>query len=312
MCTLILSSIPFKAMGSPCELKIYCRDKKQKDKLFKKLTSEINRLEEKYTRFKSSSVTSTINNGAGHSQAIAIDHETAQLLHYADVLYQQSDGLFDITSGVLRRAWDFKSNKLPSPLQLDSLLPLIGWDKVIRDEYSIQLPIEGMEIDFGGFVKEYTADVIATLCLDNGISHGLVNLGGDIRIIGPHPDDSPWRVGIQHPRKPQNSIAVVDMYAGGIATSGDYERYMIIDGIRYCHLLSPFTGKSIQPEFASISVISDTCLLAGSLSTTTMLKSKGQTQWLEETELPHLKVDQTMKVSGSLKINFSDLPQTNL
>lgn len=128
----------------------------------------------------------------------------------------------------------------------------------------------------------------------------MINLGGDIRVIGPHPDETPWRVGIRHPRKPDTAIAGVDISAGGIATSGDYERYMLVNGKRYSHLLNPLTGNCIQPYFASISVIADSCLLAGSFSSIAMLKSQEDKHWLNDIGLPYLTIDQSIKLNGTL------------
>ena len=300
---LTLYSFPFKAMGSVCEAKLYVPSPNRMKDITALLTREVNRLEEKYTRYKVTSVTSEINAGAGKGHPVSIDHETAQLLHYADTLYQQSDGLFDITSGVLRNAWDFRSGQLPTPSALRQCLPLIGWQDVVLTQHSIQLPRQGMQIDFGGFVKEYTADVLSTLCQNNQVMHGLINLGGDIRVIGPHPNGSPWRVGIQHPRQGEQPIARVNVFSGGIATSGDYERYMVIDGVRYCHLLNPLTGQSIQPAFASVSVIADSCLIAGSFSSIAILKSQLEKEWLAHIDLPYLTIDQTMTTSGPLTDN---------
>lgn len=297
---LTLYSFCFKAMGSPCELKAYVNSQQEMDDITKLVVAEVRRLEEKYTRFDPQSVTSKINHSAGDSQPVSIDHETVSLLNYADVLYQQSDGLFDITSGVLRRAWDFKSNHVPTKEVLAPLLEIIGWPKVVRGADTVLLPQAGMQIDFGGFVKEYAADVVATLCLDNSVKHGLINLGGDIRIIGPHPDETPWKVGIQHPRIFSKPIATVNVERGGIATSGDYERFMTINNVRYCHLLNPENGQSIHPKFSSVSIIAETCLLAGSFSTISMLKSQNDCGWLENIGLPFLQVDQTMKMSGTL------------
>jgi thiamine biosynthesis lipoprotein len=138
--------------------------------------------------------------------------------------------------------------------------------------------------------------------MELGVFHGLVNLGGDVRIVGPHPDGSPWKVGIQHPRHPAAPIATVDMSEGAIATSGDYERFMIIDGVRYCHLLNPKTGQSIQPAYASISVIAGQCLVAGSFSTIAMLKSTEDTSWIAGGGLPYLAIDQRMGMSGTVDI----------
>lgn len=287
-------------MGSPCEINLYCDQVEKAEQVTQLLLDEINRLEDKYTRYKTTSVTSAINQSAGKTGGIHLDEETSLLLNYANSLYQQSDGLFDITSGVLRQAWNFKSNTLPSKSSIDALLPLIGWNKLKWDNSKLTLPLAGMEIDFGGFVKEYSADVLATMCIDNGVQHGLINLGGDLKAIGPHPDGSPWRVGIQHPRKPATAIAKIEITSGGIATSGDYERYMLIKGKRYSHLLNPQTGNSIQPYFASVSVVSESCLLAGSFSSIAMLKSQEDKQWLNDIGLPFLTVDQTMQLNGTL------------
>lgn len=286
-------------MGSPCEVVIYL-DSNKFLTIKKSCLAEIHRIEKKYSRFLDNSITSKINRQAGTNQAITIDQETQLLLDYADQLFKQSEGLFDITSGILRKIWNFKSLKRPSKEQIDSILPLIGWDTVIRSEDAILLPKKGMQIDFGGFVKEYTADVLATLCLDAGISHGMINLGGDIKIIGPHPDGKPWVVGIQHPRKPEQAAAKVKMHTGAIATSGDYERYMMIDDTRYCHLLSPTTGESIRSSLASVTVIADSCLLAGSLSTLAMLKSPENPKWIDDMGVPFLKISQTMAINGTI------------
>ena len=297
---LELYSTRLKAMGSPCQFDFYCDYPTQAKKITTLLIEEIKRLECKYSRYQSNSVTSKINQQAGKKKGLSLDAETVQLLHYADSLYQQSDNLFDITSGVLRRVWDFKSNQLPSKSSLQDLLSVIGWDKVHWEAPYFHLPLAEMEIDFGGFVKEYAADVLATLCVDHGIQFGLINLGGDIKVIGPHPDQSPWRVGIQHPRQPETAIVTLDMVSGGIATSGDYERYMIIDGKRYSHLLNPITGQSIRPHFASISVVADACLLAGSFASIAMLKSESDQHWLDDVGLPFLTLSQNLEFGGTL------------
>lgn len=297
-----LYSIRFKAMGSPCELQLYLADHNA-SAIGQEIVTVIRNLEAKYSRYQPDSITSRINVAAGTQQAIELDDETAYLIHFANVLYEQSDGLFDITSGILRHAWDFNRNKLPSHKKIKQLLPCIGWKKVEWCAPFIRLPIANMEIDFGGFVKEYAADVVASRCLALGIEHGLVNLGGDIHVMGPHPDGSPWRVGIQHPRQPHKAIAVVEIPRGAIATSGDYERFMIVDGRRYSHLLNPFTGESIQPRYASASVIASQCIIAGSFTTIALLKSNDVPHWLQAAGLPYLIVDDAMQLSGSIDVS---------
>ena len=290
---------PFKAMGSPCELKLYARSEAQADSALQLARNEIEKLEARYSRYRPDSLLSRINAAAGTGNAIEVDDETAGLLDYAAQAYEQSDGLFDITSGVLRRAWDFKSQRLPSQQAVAALLPLVGWDKVTWKNRRISLPIAGMELDFGGYVKEYAADVAASACIAGGIAHGLVELGGDVRLIGPHPDGSAWRVGIRHPRAPEQALAYVDMHEGAIASSGDYERAMVINGVRYCHILDPKTGWPVR-ALSAVSVLAPQCLVAGTVSTSAMLRQGAGPAWLREVGLPHLVVDANGEISGDL------------
>lgn len=294
-----LHAVKFKAMGSPCEFQLYMEDT-QAHAIGEHIRALIARLEAKYSRYQPHSITSQINAAAGRSDALELDAETVLLINYANIMHQQSDGLFDITSGILRKAWNFNSQALPSPQQLNELTSLIGWEKVEWHAPFFRLPKIGMEIDFGGYVKEYAADLVADFCISENIQHGLINLGGDIHVIGAHLDNSPWQVGIQHPRILGKPIATIEIPQGAIATSGDYERFMLINNVRYSHLLNPFTGRSIQPTYASASVIAARCILAGSFSTIALLKSPTQPDWLAHANLPYLLVDQDMKLSGSL------------
>lgn len=295
-----LFSRQFKAMGSLCEIKLYCKNQAQFDRAFSFSQVIVKRFEDKYTRFKRDSITSEINRAAGTRQAVEVDDETLMLLKYADTLHQQSDGLFDITSGILRKIWDFNSKALPGAFQKKMAVNRIGWDKVEIRGNTVRLREKQMGIDFGGFVKEYAVDVLANALLKQGDTNGIVNLGGDMRILGPHLDGKPWRVGIQHPRIRNAAISTVDVYRGAIATSGDYERFMEVEGRRYSHLLNPFTGDSIRPYYSSVSVILEQCLLAGSFSTLAMLKSVRDLNWIEKLSIDYLAVDQRMKITGPL------------
>ena len=288
-------------MGSPCELRLYALTKNTAQKVFSQAFLEIQRLEQKYSRYRDDSITTAINHSAGNKQGIDVDDETARLLNYAQVGFEQSDGLFDITSGILRRIWDFRSNKIPTQSDIDSILPLIGWQHVSWNSSKLCLPEKGMEIDFGGYVKEYAADVIVNICRQEGIEGGLVNLGGDICIIGPHPDGSAWKVGVRHPRNPSEPMSFVFLSSGGLASSGDYERFMIVDGIRYAHILNPKTGWPVA-SLASASVCANQCVVAGTSSTIAMLKGeKLGLRWLEELGLPYICMNQEQKIFGTLR-----------
>jgi thiamine biosynthesis lipoprotein len=199
-------------------------------------------------------------------------------------------GLFDITSGVLRRVWDFKAGRCPAPQALSQVLTLIGWAGVEFDDLHIRLPRAGMELDFGGFGKEYAADRAATMLREAGMQHGYVNLGGDLRLLGPMPDGCPWRLGIAHPRQAGQIISSVALRSGALATSGDYERYFEADGRRYSHILNPFTGWPV-PHWQSVSVLAPACVAAGALSTVAMLMAEGAPAFLHAQGVSWIAID---------------------
>jgi thiamine biosynthesis lipoprotein len=289
-------------MGSPCEIQLYAADATRAQTIADVAIADACRLEQRYSRYRDDSLLSEINRVAAAGGGIAVDEETAGLVDYADTCFRESDGLFDITSGILRRAWQFKDGKLPGPGVIEALLDRIGWHKVRWDAPRLEFP-PGMEIDFGGVVKEYAADRLATLCWNAGAHHGIINLGGDVRIIGPHPDGRPWGVGVQDPRFKNTTMGTLAVRNGGVATSGDYERCLTIDGKRYGHVLNPKTGWPVR-FLASVTVVADFCVVAGSASTIAMLKEEDGPAWLETMGLPHYWVDAQGKAGGSLAEYF--------
>ncbi len=266
-------------MGSPCAFKLYHSNKETLDGAITLAHQEVLRLEKKYSRFLPSSELSHINSQAGFAPVL-VDEETAGLINYAAMCFELSDGLFDITSGTLRRVWDFKSNKLPSQEQIDNILPFVGFNKIHWDGHNITLP-KSMEIDLGGVVKEYAADCACQVLMDQGIECGLVDLGGDISVVGSRPSNQPWMVGIRDPNHPQVPAITIALTDGAIATSGYYERYMMVDGQRYCHILNPKTGWPVQ-FCATVAIKSPRCLVSGSLATIAMLKQQQANSWLAE------------------------------
>jgi len=271
----------FHAMAAENDLQLWSPDIARTQRASDAAIADVRRIEAKYSRYLADSVTTRINQHAGGS-AVAIDTETAALLRYADHCFALSGGLFDITSGVLRRVWDFKCRppRLPDDAALAATIPLVDWAGVEWDGDSIRLPRAGMEIDFGGIGKEYAADRAATICADHGIRHGLVNLAGDVRVVGPQADGAPWRIGIVHPRRPGSTIAGLELAAGAVATSGDYERFFELDGRRYCHILNPRTGRSVG-HWQSVSVVAPLCVVAGSCATIAMLQEGGAPEFLD-------------------------------
>jgi thiamine biosynthesis lipoprotein len=286
-------------MGSPCELRLYGADAAETREALAAGQAEVARLEAKYSRYRDDSLATRINRSAGDAAGVEVDAETAHLLDYAASCFAQSDGLFDVTSGILRRAWNLKSGRVPAQAEIDALLPLVGWQQVRWQAPRLVLPRAGMQLDFGGYVKEYAADRVAELLRRRGARHGLVDLGGDLAVVGPHPDGRPWRIGVRDPRAPAQALGTLPLAWGGIASSGDYERAMVVDGVRYGHILDPRTGWPVR-GLASVSVVASHCLVAGTLTTIAMLKGEAGAAWLDASRAHCLWVDAQGCVGGTL------------
>jgi thiamine biosynthesis lipoprotein len=279
-------------MGGPCILQVAHPKSALARAAIESARAEIVRIERAFSRFRPDSIISRLNASAG-KQAVQCDDETCALLDAADALYRSSEGLFDVTSGVLRRAWRFglERGSIPDAQALKPLLGLIGWDSVQREGNWVRMPRPGMEIDLGGIGKEYAADRVVRLWRALGVPHGLVNLAGDVCVIGGHPDGRPWRLGVRHPRREGALLAELPLRDGALATSGDYERYMTdSQGRRHCHILNPRTGSSAS-HWQSISVVAPLAVVAGGFCTVAMLMDESAPQWLAQQGVDFLAVD---------------------
>ncbi|HUL96859.1 MAG TPA: FAD:protein FMN transferase [Usitatibacter sp.] len=296
----------FRAMAAGNEIQVHEADGAAALRAANAAIAEVARIEAKYSRYRADSVVSRINAAAG-AAPVEIDEETHALLAYADACWRQSGGLFDATSGVLRRAWDFNGRRVPTQAELAPLLELVGWDRVELTPSSVRLPRAGMELDFGGFGKEYAVDRAALVLREHGMQSALVNLAGDLAAVGPQPGGAPWRVGIRHPRREGELIATLDLSSGAIATSGDYERFMEVDGVRHCHILDPRTGRSAR-GWQSVTVHAASCLVAGSATTVAMLKGEREgIAWLDDLALPYLCI----AAGGEVATRFGDKIQVH-
>jgi thiamine biosynthesis lipoprotein len=278
-------------MACDNRLELFAPDAETAKRAADAVIAEVARIEAKYSRYRDDSVVSAINH-ADAGAWISIDEETAQLLAFADACYAQSEGLFDITSGVLRRAWDFRQPQLPRREAIDPVLPLIGWPLVERRDDAVRFLRAGMELDFGGFGKEYAVDRAAAVLQTHGIAHAYVDLGGDIVVTGPQADGTPWTLGVRHPRRDGALLEALVIASGAVATSGDYERYIEVDGVRYCHILNPRSGWPVHgaESLQCVTAFAPTCMVAGALTTIAMLKGRAGLAWLADSGAKALAV----------------------
>jgi len=285
-------------MGGPGELQLYADSERQANEWYHLVVGELQRIQSKYSRYDVSSIVSKINDSAG-KRFVAIDNETEVLVNFADAAHRSTGGLFDVTSGVLRKVWKFSEAKVPSESALAEVLQLIGWEKVQLRKGEMKLCKAGMEIDFGGFGKEYGVDRAVGKLLEAGCKHALLNLAGDLRAVGPTINGTSWRVGIVHPRVKNAVVATVELTNGALATSGDYERFFEISGKRYCHILNPKTGHPVQ-GLQSVSVFSSSCLVAGSRTTSAMLMGmRAAKQYLATAKSNYIMIDNKGRITAS-------------
>lgn len=269
----------FAAMASPCEVLIETDDPGLAERLLAVALREARRIEKKYSRYLQGNIIDRINRGDGH--AVEVDAETANLLDYADRCHRLSDGLFDITSGVLRRAWKFDgSDNLPSAETVAALIDKVGWDRIRWERPRITLQ-PGMEIDLGGIGKEYAVDSTVQLLKQHTDASLVVNYGGDLHVTAPRRDGRPWVIGVEDPRRGGSSPARnLTLSRGGVATSGDARRFLLKDGVRYGHILDPRTGWPVPDACPSVTVVAGSCLEAGMLATFAILQGRKAEEFL--------------------------------
>jgi FAD:protein FMN transferase len=293
--TLSVYSFPFPAMGSRSnEVRLFANDAAQAHGLAQLAITEVQRIEAKYSRYLHSSTLSEINDNAA-TRWVDCDEETMALIRYGDALFQASEARFDLTSGVLRRAWNFSDAQLPDGDHLNSCLNNIGWSLVECEAQRIRFSKPGVELDFGGIGKEYAADRAGALLLNAGVTQGFINLAGDLSVLGPQPNGRPWSIAVPHPRDPMKTLASMQISLGGMATSGDYERFFEIKGKRYCHILNPLTGYPVQ-YWQSVTVLAPTASVAGSCSSVAMLLEKAGLEFLKDSGFAFLAVDHSGKI----------------
>lgn len=286
-------------MASPCEVLVDADDEQAAALALRVAFDEARRIESKFSRYRPDNIVHAINHAGG--RPVEVDPETALLLDYAATCHALSGGRFDVTSGVLRRAWTFDgSDRVPTSDTVRALLELVGWERVTWRSPVITLPA-GMEIDLGGIGKEYAVDRAAALiaaALDGG-GHGgapagtlarapagapafLVNFGGDLFASGPRRGGRAWAVGVDDPaRTGEAAVYRVDLARGGLATSGDARRFVRWQGKRLGHILDPRTGWPVEDAPRSVTVVAATCLEAGTLATLACLEGPGARAFLD-------------------------------
>lgn len=243
-------------------------DSKDTD-LLKEMKTMCQDFEAKFSNTIETSEISQINQAGG--APVQVSEETAKLIKKGLYYGELSRGAFDITIGSVSTLWDFKAENpsVPETAVLSEALSHVDYRKVKVDGTTVTLEDPGARLDLGAIAKGYIADRLKEYLEGEGVSHALINLGGNVLAVGGKPDSSPFNIGIQKPFEdsgiPLTSVKIKDK---SLVTSGTYQRYFEKDGVRYHHILDPSTGMPCSNGLSSVSIITDSSLAADALSTT--------------------------------------------
>ena len=215
---------------------------------------------------------SALNAANGESVSYGADDPLPKLIETALAISEATDGAFDPTLAPVLDAWGFTKDlrRVPSADELAALLAHTGRDKVALEEtadgYSVVLS-DGAQLDLGGIAKGYAAGRVRAILQEAGVTSAIVSLGGNVAAVGKKPDGSAWTVGLQDPDRPESYFGTVSIEAACVVTSGAYQRYFEENGVRYHHILDPYTGCPAESGVKSVSVIAQDDTLADALST---------------------------------------------
>jgi thiamine biosynthesis lipoprotein len=273
-------------MGSPCEVLVDSSHEQLAQAVTSAVAACAGQIERKFSRYRDDSVVTRINRSAG--SPLEVDEETARLLDFAQHMWRVSEGKFDITSGVLRRAWRFDGGThVPSPDEIRALLPLVGWSRVTWRRPVLTL-LPGMEIDFGGIGKEYAVDRALAAAIALCGDPVLVNFGGDLAVSGPRHGGDAWRVGVERVASlAEEPTWLLPLRHGALATSGDTYRYVTNQGRRLPHILDPRSGEPVVGAPRSVTVAAPNCVQAGMWCTLAMLEGAGAEALLRREGVQH-------------------------
>ncbi len=257
-------------MGNIFSFTAVCDDPAYADKCLQEVVAEVRRIETLLTTFNDNSQTNRINAAAG-IEPVQVDEEVFNLVERSIRISSITDGAFDISYGSIDKSlWNFDCNMtaLPDIEKARSMVRLIDYRNIIlnKNDRSIMLKAAGMRIGFGGIGKGYAADKAATLMQKLGIASGLVNASGDIKAWGRQADGGEWKVGISHPDDPSGAFSYLSLNNNAIATSGNYEKFVVINGRKYSHTINPKTGMPVT-GIKSVTVIAPCAELADAMAT---------------------------------------------
>ncbi len=290
-------------MGTLVEISTYEKNEEIAQETIQKAFKEIQRLESLMSTHIPGSEVSQINQAAGKTP-VTVSKEVFEVIERAIYWAEKTQGAFDITIGPAQELWNFDAPSLPSKISIDNAVAKINYRNIQLGEQNIFLPEIGMKLHLGAIAKGYAVDKAVQVLKENKILNALINAGGDLKAIGNRSDKYPWKIGLQHPRKPESILASFSISEKAVATSGDYQKYFELDGKRYHHILDPKTGYPFSDSM-SATVIAKSVMDADALSTALFVlgQKKGAELLDSLTEIEGIHVNAKGEISTSKNIS---------
>ncbi|HTD39258.1 MAG TPA: FAD:protein FMN transferase [Mucilaginibacter sp.] len=263
-----------KLMGNHFELTVVSDNEKWAHEKIEAGISEIQRIERLLTTFSDDSETNQVNQNAGISP-VTVSNETFNLIERSLRISQITQGAFDITYGSIdKRLWNFDQHmtSLPNKETAKNMVRLINYRNVIldREKSTVFLKEKGMRIGFGGIGKGYAAERAKQVMKELGVKSGVVNASGDLTAWGLQPNGKPWTVGIANPDAKHEVFSYMSVTDMAVATSGNYEKFVMIDGKKYSHTINPRTGLPVT-GIKSVTIITTNAEIADAMATPVMI-----------------------------------------
>jgi thiamine biosynthesis lipoprotein len=299
-----------KLMGNHFELSVVSDNSTWAEAMIDLGINEIKRIEKLLTTYNEESETALINRNAGIAP-VKVSDETFELIERSIRISNVTQGAFDITYGSIDKSlWNFDTtmNALPDRATAKKMVRLINYQNMILDKRNttVFLKHKGMRIGFGGIGKGYAAEQAKKVMIDNGVESGIVNASGDLTAWGFQPNGDEWTIGVAHPDLSHKIFSYINITNTAIATSGNYEKYVIIGGKKYSHTINPRTGLPIG-GIKSVAIITPNAEIADAMATPVMIMGihAGLDMINQMKNIEAVIIDDNNKLYTSKNINIS-------
>ncbi len=300
-----------KLMGSRFDISVVANDSIEATNYINLAIDEISRIEKIISSWDANSQTSEINRNAG-IKPVKVSTELFNLIQRSLAISKLTDGAFDISYASMDKIWKFDGSMkiMPSEEEINKSVSKVGYQNIILNEENetVFLKLEGMKIGFGAIGKGYAADEAKKLLISKGVTAGIINASGDMNTWGKQPNGEDWKVAITNPMNKNTAFALLPITNGAVVTSGNYEKYVTLNSIRYSHIIDPRTGYPTS-GILSVTVFAPKAELADALATSVFVMGTevGLNRINQLKNIECIIIDDQGKIHTSEHININKL-----